>query len=190
MNEDLKPIYDLEGDWRPCTSGKDRKIIYKNDKLPSLYRIIDMHEKTISFTDIDRVVKIVDINKVIVKEDDPERNKKNFMPIVNKALDTIRPITMPYVPEKLHAYIESFPGFEESFDDTIGILYFWNKPTKKELDDAGGELEAEMIPCKKFFRIHPVGSSVRYEEISFAVYNEVKTKWMRKQEEKLNVDKA
>ena len=94
---------------------------------------------------------------------------------------------MPYVPEHLNAYIEAFPGFNESTDDTLGILYFWNKPEKKVLDEAGGELEAEMIPAKRFFKINPLVSTVsRFEEIDLFTYNNAKSKWMNREEEKMN----
>ena len=161
VNEDLKPIYDIEADWRPLTSGKEKRIIFENSNYPSLCRIIDMEKELIGFTDVERIDKVVDINKVLVKEDNPEENWKKYGPIINRMLDNVRPITMPYVPEKLHAYIECFPGFNEDTDDTLGILYFWNKPTKEVLDENGGVLESEMIPCKKYFRILTMGSRVR-----------------------------
>lgn len=189
MNEDLKPILDIEADWVPRKKSGESTFIYENTKQPGLFRIIDMSASSIIFSDINRVEKITDINKVLCKEDKPEENAKNYKSLINRILDEVHPITMPYVPEHMNAYIEAFPGFNETEDDTVGILYFWNKPDKKTLDDAGGELEAEMIPAKRFFRIYPKGVGVRFEEIDFMTYNDRKGKWMNREEEKLNGSK-
>lgn len=180
MNEDLKPIYDFEADWKPCNSGNDKRIIFMNNKRNSLFRIIDMQAETISYSDVDRVTAIKDINKVLVKENDEEENKRRFLPLVNKVIDEVIPIYMPYVPETYTCYIEAFPGFDENYEDTIGILYF-RKDTDKATED--------MIPVKRFFRIHQVASAVRYEEIDFNTYHNVNVKWMKRMEEK-DVDKA
>lgn len=186
MNEDLKPILDIEADWVPRQRSGEKRFIYENVRHPGLFRIIDMSASSIIFSDINRVEKITDINKVLAKEDDKEKNARRYKSLINRVLDEVHPISMPYVPEHMNAYIEAFPGFNETEDDTVGILYFWNKPDEKVLDDAGGELEAEMIPAKRFFRVHPVGAGVRFEEIDFMTYNDRKGKWMNREEEKLN----
>lgn len=190
MNEDLKPILDIEADWVPRQRGGGKRLfIYENVRYPGLFRIINIQASSIIFSDINRVEKITDINKVLCKEDDKAKNARRYKSLINRVLDEVHPIAMPYVPEHMNAYIEAFPGFNETEDDTVGILYFWNKPDQKTLDDAGGELEAEMIPAKRFFRVHPMGAGVRFEEIDFMTYNDRKGKWMNREEEKLNGSK-
>ena len=190
MTEDDKLVYDYESDWRPCNSGKDKIIIFKHDKCPSLFRIVNFHDETITYSDIERVEKITDINKVLVHEDDKEENMRRYLPIVNTVLNEVKPIILPYKKEHLNAYIEAFPGFDRNFDDTVGVLYFWNKPDEK-VQTKKGVLDAEMIPAKRFFRIHPIGSNYKYEEINYNTYNDVKSKWfIRMEKEKENVDKA
>ena len=174
--EDDGIIYDYELDWKPCNSGNVKRIYFENAKRGSLFRVINFNDQTVTFSDVERVEKITDINKVLVKEDNPEENKNKFQSLVNRIVDEIKPITMPYRPDRLICYIEAFPGFDENYEDTVGILYF------RDL------IEDEMISCKRFFRIHPIGSNVRYEEINFNIYNDVKGKWMKRCED--NVDKT
>ena len=176
MNEDLKPVYDIDSDWLPCISGKDRRVIkFFNTRYQSLYRIIDFNNETVRFSDLGRIEAIKDINKMLTNSNNEKENMDRFLPICNLALDSIRPITMPYVPEKLICYIENFPGFDQNYPDTVGVLYF-----RKKTDDEEGD---EMISCKRFFRIHPVGAAVTYEEINLKIYNDVKSKWIRRCED-------
>ncbi len=173
MTEDDRPIYDIETDWEPCNSGKDKRIFFVNKKLPSLFRIVDMANETIIFSDIGRIIKITDINKVLIKEDDPETNKLRYASIANKVLDEIVPISMPYKPEHYKCFIESFPGYSDT-DDILGILYF-----KEEFG------VQNMIKAYRFYRLHIVGElGPVYEEINDKIYNDLKEKWLRRFEEK------
>ncbi|SFU32621.1 hypothetical protein [Butyrivibrio sp. INlla21] len=170
MNEDLKPIYDFEKDWEcvnpPKRGGKKQSVIIFNNKVhKSLYRIVDIANQTITFSDVARVQAIKDIDKILTKSDDEDENKKRFLSLANMILDGIKPISMPYVPEHLTCFIENFPGFDKNYPDTVGILYF-----REEKEDGN------MLQAKKFFKINPVGaSSARFEEISLETYNQVKS---------------
>lgn len=169
-------IYDYESDWRPCNSGKERKIYFQNANRDSFYRIVDMDRCTIAFSDLGRIESIVDINKVLAGESDSEALKKLYLPIINSVADAIRPIAIPYKIERLKCFIESFKGgLFEDYDDVLGILYF------KDLDTD------EMIEVKRFFCINPLAPEAkRYEIISFNEYSKLKEKWLRRCEE--NVD--
>jgi hypothetical protein len=173
MSEDDNLIYDFEADWKPCNSGKDKKIFFENQKLTSLFRIIDMDKQTVTFSDVERIIKITDINKVLVKEDSPKNNFMLYGPIANRVLDEIRPISMPYKKETYKCFIEAFPGYMDT-DDILGILYF-----KEEFG------EENMVEVKKFYRMHVMGElGPKFEEINFKIYNDLKTKWMEKEEKK------
>lgn len=178
MNEDLKPIYDFESDWVPQNSGKDKRIIFKNAKYHSLFRVIDVGRSVLTFTDVDRVHRIRDINKVLSKTDNEEENKKRFLPIINMIIDEVKPITMPYVPEKLTCFIESFPGYDKNIDDVLGILYF--------REDAEKEEDRNMIAAKRYFKINPTGMPFKYEEMTFETYDKLKEKWYRRCEDGLD----
>lgn len=169
MNEDLKPIYDFEADWMPCNHGNDKVLIYENKNLESLFRVINMKEQSVTFSDVERVSRIKDIDKVLTKTDDEEKNKERFQSLINMVIDEIKPISMPYAPEKLTCFIENFPGFDGGFDDTLGILYF-----REEKEDGN------MIEAKRFFKINPDGVFPKYEEISREMYDDVKVKWFKK----------
>lgn len=169
MNEDLKPIYDFEADWIRCDNKNNNVIIFENKNLESLFRVINMREQTITFSDVERVSRIKDIDKVLTKTDDEEKNKERFQPLVNMIIDELKPISMPYAPEKLTCFIENFPGFDGGFDDTLGILYF------REEKENGN-----MIEAKRFFKINPEGVFPKYDEISREMYDDVKVKWFKK----------
>ena len=169
MNEDLKPIYDFEADWTRCDSGNSSIIVFENKKLESLYRVINVNEQSITFSDVERVSRIKDIDKVLTKTDDEKKNKERFQPLVNMIIDELKPISMPYAPEKLTCFIENFPGFDGGFDDTLGILYF-----REEKEDGN------MIEAKRFFKVNPDGVFPKYDEISREVYDDVKIKWYKK----------
>ena len=169
MNEDLKPIYDFEADWMPCNHGNDKVLIYENKNLESLFRVINMKEQFVTFSDVERVSRIKDIDKVLTKTDDEEKNKERFQSLINMVIDEIKPISMPYAPEKLTCFIENFPGFDGGFDDTLGILYF------REEKENGN-----MIEAKRFFKINPDGVFPKYDEITREMYDDVKIKWYKK----------
>lgn len=169
MNEDLKPIYDFEADWIRCDNKNNNIIIFENKNLESLFRVINVNEQTITFSDVERVSRIKDIDKVLTKTDDEKKNKERFQPLVNMIIDELKPISMPYAPEKLTCFIENFPGFDGGFDDTLGILYF------REEKENGN-----MIEAKRFFKINPDGVFPKYDEISREMYDDVKVKWFKK----------
>ena len=169
MNEDLKPIYDFEADWIRCDNKNNNVIIFENKNLESLFRVINMREQTITFSDVERVSRIKDIDKVLTKTDDEKKNKERFQPLVNMIIDELKPISMPYAPEKLTCFIENFPGFDGGFDDTLGILYF------REEKENGN-----MIEAKRFFKINPEGVFPKYDEITREMYDDVKVKWFKK----------
>ena len=169
MNEDLKPVYDFEADWIRCDNKNNNVIIFENKNLESLFRVINMREQTITFSDVERVSRIKDIDKVLTKTDDEKKNKERFQPLVNMIIDELKPISMPYAPEKLTCFIENFPGFDGGFDDTLGILYF------REEKENGN-----MIEAKRFFKINPEGVFPKYDEITREMYDDVKVKWFKK----------
>ena len=121
---------------------------FRHAELSSLFRIIDVKNQTITFVDTARISKISDINLMLRKDDDPERNKRLYFGLCNRVLHEVSPIEMPYTPDGPTAYIETFPGY-------LGVLYF------KDNQD-------NMIEAKKFFKGPGVGHS--FEEISYHDY--------------------
>ena len=175
MTEDDNLLYDIEGNWQQLNGG--RKVFFRHKERFSLFRIVDLDKETITFSDICRVSKITDINKVLVKKSNPEELKDKWQSIIVRVLDDIKPISMPYKPESIHAFVEAFPSkHSNGEDDIIGILYFWDTPDEKKSREEG-ILEAEMIPCRRFFKTlqrRTGAERVLFEEIDFKEYNKLK----------------
>lgn len=173
FTEDDGLIYDYEPDWEVVARNNvtENKIIFRNKKRSSLYRVINFEDQSVGFSDLGRVTLIRDINKHIVNEDDTEENMKRYKALINMCADKVLPLEFPYHPVDYTCYIEAFPGFDKNVDDTVGILYL-----RPELSD-------DMIEVKRFFRIWPLGAACRFEEITFNHYNHLKTKWMRREDD-------
>lgn len=170
-------IFDFEQDWKQVPTNKPNKMVFVNANRDTFFRVIDIKEETYHFTDLGRVTKVVDINKVLVGESNSEELKKKYLKLIIMLADEIRPIDIPYKVDDLSCYIEAFPGIDPNYDDTIGILYFRDNET------------TDMIECKRFFHVNPVCSrGYQFEEIRFDDYSKLKTKWLRRCEE--NVDQS
>ena len=167
-------IYDNEECWEIVPSRSATKFVYRHTELPGFYRVIDRESRTVEFSDVERISVIHDINKVLIKEDDKELNMKRYLPMINEVLDKLQPITLPYMRSEHIAYIEAFPGYNETEDDVLGILYFRDKGLTEDKD--------VMIPAKKFFRILPIVSACRYEEIDMETYMYLKRNYFRRQD--------
>ena len=70
-------------------------------------------------------------------------------------MDAEKPITMPYVPEKIKVYIEDL-------GDILGVLYYMDSDPDKTL-----------VPIKRYFKMEKFQKP---EEISFDEYNALKEK--------------
>lgn len=161
-------IHDDESKWSVIPSNSTTKLLFSHDDLEGFYRVVDSEKQKIRFSDVKRIFEIHDINKILTGEENQEELFKAYLGIINDALDDVEPITFPYERTGYIAYIEAFPGFSENTDDCLGILYF------------KGLAKDEMIPVKKFFRIMPIISLCKYEEIDFKAYNDAKNKWYRR----------
>lgn len=152
MNEDLKPCYDIEGDWDFVPEGYiPGRQVFRHKRCSTLFRIMDFRNHEVWFSDTARVKpeNVIDIyRKVSLKE------KAEFMPIIIKVIDDMKPIKMPYLPEEIKVYVESHKN-------CIGLLYF--KDTDKD---------QSIVPIKRFFEIKrdPVRS---FEEITWGEFHDI-----------------
>ncbi len=170
MTEDDKLLYDIESSWGRISSGRDMILTFVHKEYPSLFRIVDLDKETITFSDIDRIKRVRDINKILIKEDNEEENKKNYLPLIVQITNEAYPISMPYKKQILTCFMEAFPGFSKEVD-TLGILYL--------RDETEGIEDSDMIEVKRYFKINPIGKlGARYEELDEGFYNEVKQKWI------------
>lgn len=165
-------IHDEEQYWQFIPTKSIEKLVYEHTELGGFYRVIDRATERIRFSDVNRIACVRDIDKVLSKEDTPELNKQKYLPILNDVLDKVAPISMPYARTEVIAYIEAFPGYNDTEDDVLGILYFRDKGFTPEQD--------HMISAKVFYRILPITSVCRFEEIDFDTYNEVKNKYLKR----------
>lgn len=154
MNEDLKPCLDIESEWEISSEYGTRPgiQIFQHKMHKDLLRIIDYKNEVVYFTDRHRVKLngIIDINKKI----EPIR-KAALTTFLNRVMDAEKPITMPYVPEKIKVYIEDL-------GDILGVLYYMDSDPDKTL-----------VPIKRYFKLKHFQKP---EEISFDEYQALKEK--------------
>ena len=131
MNEDLKPLYDIESNWE-IVDGTDRIHIYEHKEYRDLVRVVDFKNETIHFVDRKRIVpgNVIDIDQKL-----PELRKARLMTQISRVMDAEKPIKMPYLPEKLKVYIEDLGEY-------FGILYYMDyKPDK------------HLVQVKRYFKV-------------------------------------
>lgn len=154
MNEDLKPCLDIESEWElaPEFGSRPGVQIYQHKMHKDLFRVIDYGNKAFFFTDRHRIQLngVIDINKKI----EPIR-KANLARFLIRILDAEKPITMPYVPEKIKVYIEDL-------GDILGVLYYMDSDPEKTI-----------VPIKRYFKMEHFQKP---EEIPFTEYQALKEK--------------
>lgn len=131
MNEDLKPLYDIESNWE-IVDGTDRIHIYEHKEYRDLVRVIDFKNETIHFVDRKRIrpKNVIDIDRAL-----PELRKVRLMTQISRVMDAEKPVKMPYIPEKLKVYIEDFGEY-------FGILYYMDNNPEKHL-----------VQVKRYFKV-------------------------------------
>ena len=132
MNEDLKPLYDIESNWEIVDGTTDRIHIYEHKEYRDLVRVIDFRNQTIHFVDRKRIVpgNVIDIDQKL-----PELRKVRLMTQISRVMDAEKPVKMPYIPEKLKVYIEDFGEY-------LGILYYMDNNPEKHL-----------VQVKRYFKV-------------------------------------
>lgn len=154
ISEDDEPLYDIESDWKffePLS--RNSMLVFRHKDNEEVYRLIDAANQKIHFADAERVTteRIIDINKPL-----PDIVKAGFLDIVDGIINYLRPISMPYIPEKITVYVETI-------DNYLGVLYYKVPPKA-------------VIAIKKFFK----KVNGKYEEISFMEYQEYKERMEEK----------
>ena len=161
MNEDLKPLYDIESLWEVRFNVPGVMVKYEHKEYTALTRLVDFKNHRYLFSDFSRVEpeNIIDINKNIGMT-----RKAELQEMALRLINTVKPITMPYLPEKMKVYVEDL-------GDYVGFLYF---RSDREPED--------MIPVKKFFKVvrDPV---INFFPVTWSEFNSYK-------EELENVDKT
>ena len=152
MNEDLKPLYDIESLWEVRFNVPGRLVKYEHKEYPTLTRFVDFENHKYLFSDFSRVEpeNIIDINKNIGMT-----RKVELQDIALRLVNMAKPITMPYLPEKMKVYVEDLGLY-------VGFLYF---RSDREPEN--------MIPVKKFFKVvrDPV---INFMPVTFSEYNSYK----------------
>lgn len=168
MNEDLHPCYDIESDWKliPSECRPGIQVFSHKDYNP-LFRVVNFSKQSVVFTDEERLLPadIIDINKDIGMERKMELNS-----FLLRILLMEKPISMPYIHERLKAYIEDL-------GDYLGVLYFMDSDEEKTL-----------VPIKRYFKLTKDPVVLNFQEISHPEYQEKRERYF--EEEDSNVDKA
>ena len=147
----LTPIEDADDIWNFCEENKDGVKTYQCSRMSSLFKDV-YPDGTVKYTDIDRYI-CIDLNNY--------RNTYSSG-LVNRIIDEIFPITMPYMPGKpIKVYCEDFLTDKRNGDfDTFGVFY--------ALKEENGE--QKRIEINRFFR-EPIGDETgNWTEISEEEY--------------------
>lgn len=151
MNEDLKPLYDIESCWERNPVSSPKMFVARHKDYPHLYRVVDFAKQDVTFRDTEYVIPdgIIDIYRPLL-----ETEKKEIRGLILSIMYEIRPISMPYVPTRYKVYVDH----EKK---AIGILYF------KDNDE-----DESIVPIKRFFEIKhdPV---LNFKEISWNQFREI-----------------
>ena len=149
MNEDLKPLYDIESCWEIVRS-VDHIDVFEHKDYRDLVRVIDFNNQTIHFVDRKRIhpVGIIDINKKL-----PALRKVRIMTLISRVINAEKPISLPYSPEKLKVYIEDKGKY-------LGILYYMDYEPEKHL-----------VQVKRYFKVTDSDKKgLLFEEVPFDEY--------------------
>ena len=149
MNEDLKPLYDIESNW-DIVDGTDRIHIYEHKEYRDLVRVVDFKNETIHFVDRRRIVpgNVIDIDQKL-----PELRKVRLMTQISRVMDAEKPIKLPYIPEKLKVYIEDKGEY-------LGILYYMDFYPEKHI-----------VEVKRYFKVTDSDNKgLSFKEVPFDEY--------------------
>ena len=110
----LTPIEDTEDIWNYIHDSKDGGKCYQCKRMSSLFKNV-YPDGTVTYKDIDRVVKI-----------DMNTGTTWHSGLVDRIIDELYPITMPYIPadKPFKVYCEDFLTDSKNGDyDTVGVIY-------------------------------------------------------------------
>ena len=153
----MEKIFDTNLAWELKSETPERNI-YMHKDLNSLFRMIDFKNERILFSDTGRIYLegIIDINKPLSNE-----RKTALMPLLLSVINSLKPIEMPYIPEKLKVYIEDI-------GPAVSFLYYMDSDSEKSL-----------IAVKRYYKV-----------INDPVYDFVEISRDMFEKERENVDKA
>lgn len=147
----LTPIEDVEDVWNYCSTDKDGTKMYQCSRMSALFKYVSA-DGSIRYSSNDSCY-CIDLNNY--------RNTYSSG-LVNRIIDEMFTITMPYVPgEPIKVYCEDFLVDEKNGDfDTFGVFY--------ALKEENGE--QKRIEINRFFR-EPIGDETgNWTEISEEEY--------------------
>lgn len=141
----LTPITDLEDEWLRIVSKKDGGATYQSKRLFSLFRDVSKDGKT-TYSDVERF-HCVNIH---------DRTNKYHSGLVDRILDELFPITIPYMPSMI-----PYTVYCDENDDTMGVLY--------AVTPLGDKFEVN-----RFFKKGPALHGSSWTEISEEEYHQIK----------------
>lgn len=129
----LTPIHDTEDIWNECCWSKNEGKKYQCKRMSSLFKTV-YPDGTVRYSDVNRYLK-VDLNNP---------NSTWHSGLVDRVMEELFPITMPYIPVKpIKVYCEDLLTDPKNGDfDTVGIVY--------ALTEENGE--PKRVNIDRFFR--------------------------------------
>lgn len=140
----LTPIKDTDDIWYDVTSfgaKEDTKKTYQCKRTTSLFKYVQKNG-TVSYNDIDRS-KCVNIN---------DSSDTYHFGFVEKILDELKPITMPYTPpsKPIEIYVESLSlNLDGSDIDLVGVFYAEDGDEKIEINRFFKQPTNSLVPISK-----------------------------------------
>ena len=156
----LMPIEDTDDVWNLIDNHEDGYISYQCKRMSSLFKDV-YADGTVKYDDIDRSYCIDIYNS----------NNEYSLGLVRRIINTMFPITMPYIPGKpIKVYCEDFLTDKKNGDfDTVGVFYALKTENDKQ----------EKIEINRFFRVPKEGEEGIWTEIS-------KEEYMQRRDKRLN----
>lgn len=160
LGEPLSPIIGEDDEWEDVSyEGMPEGVIkeYQNKRMSSLFKYV--HE--------DGTVKYSDVQRVTCYEsshDDIQGGVPFHNGFINRIIDEVKPITLPYVPQHFKVYVTECLYEEDGGDfDTMMVDYMVDTDIQEE------------FPIHRYFKEDPTSHS--WVEIS---NHEYQTRWLNR----------
>lgn len=160
LGEPLSPITGEDDEWEDVSyEGMPEGVIkeYQNKRMSSLFKYV-YADGTVKYSDVQRVTCYES------SHDDTQGGVPFYNGFINRIIDEVKPITLPYVPQHFKVYVTECLYEENGGDfDTMMIDYMVNTDRQEE------------FPIHRYFKEDPTSPS--WVEIS---NHEYQTRWLNR----------
>lgn len=160
LGEPLSPITGEDDEWVDVSyEGMPERVIeeYQNKRMSSLFKYV-YEDGTVEYSDVQRVTCYES------SHDDIQSGIPFYNGFINRIIDEVKPITLPYVPQHFKVYVTDCLYEEDGGDfDTRMVNYMVDTDRQEE------------FPIHRYFKEDPTSHS--WVEIS---NHEYQTRWLNR----------